>query len=165
VVCLFWREASSIEASPSPITDPTHITLQRAKTAVDAIHTIDALLTEYGYKLGGRVSFSISDQSGTVDDGTIGRGKYLWQVGSCMVAQKIPDGIGHANRGRGLRLHFMTIPTTASTQMMWWTWLSIMASVPHRRIQDFSQMHTTRFNFCRRVCERSSCLVHVFDYR
>lgn len=79
-----------------------YITLQRAKTAVEAIHTIEALLDEYGYVSEGE-SFSISDQSGTVwMMELISRGDTYGKLGAVWVAQRIPDGYvgAHANQAR-----------------------------------------------------------------
>lgn len=79
-----------------------YITLQRAKTAVEAIHTMDALLTQYGYASEGE-SFSISDKSGDVwMMELIGRGDTYGKLGAVWVAQKIPDGYvgAHANQAR-----------------------------------------------------------------
>lgn len=79
-----------------------YITLQRAKTAVEAIHTIDALLNEYGYVSEGE-SFSIGDQSGDIwMMELISRGDTYGKLGAVWVAQKIPDGYvgAHANQAR-----------------------------------------------------------------
>lgn len=79
-----------------------YITLQRAKTAVEAIHKIDELLSQYGYVSEGE-SFSIGDQSGAVwMMELISRGDTYGELGAVWVAQKIPDGyIGaHANQAR-----------------------------------------------------------------
>lgn len=79
-----------------------YITLQRAKTALEAIHTIDSLLNEYGYASSGE-SFSISDQSGVVwMMELISRGDTYGHLGAVWVAQKIPDGYvgAHANQAR-----------------------------------------------------------------
>ncbi|CAB9503535.1 Probable dipeptidase A [Seminavis robusta] len=79
-----------------------YITLQRAKTAVEAIHTINALLDAYGYASSGE-SFSISDKSGDVwMMELIGRGDTYKKLGAVWVAQKIPDGYvgAHANQAR-----------------------------------------------------------------
>ena len=79
-----------------------YITLQRAKTAVEAIHTMDALLNKYGYVSEGE-SFSISDPSGAVwMMELISRGDTYGKLGAVWVAQKIPDGhVGaHANQAR-----------------------------------------------------------------
>jgi dipeptidase len=79
-----------------------YITLQRAKTALEAIHTIDELLSNYGYASSGE-SFSIADGSGAVwMMELIGRGDTYGKLGAVWVAQKIPDGYvgAHANQAR-----------------------------------------------------------------
>jgi dipeptidase len=79
-----------------------YVTLQRAKTAVEAIHTIDDLLNTYGYVSEGE-SFSISDKSGDVwMMEIISRGDTYGKLGAVWVAQKIPDGYvgAHANQAR-----------------------------------------------------------------
>lgn len=79
-----------------------YITLQRAKTAVEAIRTIDTLLNEYGYVSEGE-SFSISERSGDVwMMELISRGDTYGKLGAVWVAQKIPDGYvgAHANQAR-----------------------------------------------------------------
>jgi dipeptidase len=79
-----------------------YITLQRAKTALEAIHTMDSLLNEYGYASSGE-SFSISDRSGVVwMMELIGRGDTYGKLGAVWVATRIPDGYvaAHANQAR-----------------------------------------------------------------
>ena len=79
-----------------------YVTLQRAKTALEAIHTIDDLLNTYGYASSGE-SFSISDRTGVVwMMELIGRGDTYGKLGAVWVAQKIPDGYvaAHANQAR-----------------------------------------------------------------
>jgi dipeptidase len=77
-----------------------YITLQRAKTAKEAIHTMANLLDTYGYASEGE-SFSIADRHGDVwIMEVIGRGK--GKVGAVWVARKVPDGMisGHSNQAR-----------------------------------------------------------------
>ena len=74
-----------------------YITLQRSKTAKEAIHTMVDLLDTYGYASEGE-SFSIADRYGDVwIVEIIGRGK--GKVGAVWVALKVPDGMiaGHSN--------------------------------------------------------------------
>ena len=75
------------------------ITLQRAKTAKEAIQIIVDLTTEYGYASGGE-SFSISDPKEAWIMEFVGRGE--WGKGILWVARKVPDGYvsGHANAAR-----------------------------------------------------------------
>jgi dipeptidase len=91
-----------------------YITLQRAKTARDAIKIMTDLVAEYGYASEGE-SFSIGDPNevwilemigkGTVY-GSLGKGKKKQTVninkGAVWVAIRIPDGYisGHANQAR-----------------------------------------------------------------
>lgn len=91
-----------------------YITLQRAKTAREAIHIMAELVDTYGYYSSGE-SFSISDPHEVwimelIGKGTKmvtkGRGKnaitYNANKGAVWVAVKIPDGYisGHANQAR-----------------------------------------------------------------
>ncbi|MDF1572612.1 MAG: C69 family dipeptidase [Bacteroidales bacterium] len=91
-----------------------YITLQRAKTAREAIHIMAELMDTYGYYSSGE-SFSISDPHEVwimelIGKGTKmvtkGRGKnavtYNANKGAVWVAVKIPDGYisGHANQSR-----------------------------------------------------------------
>ena len=79
-----------------------YLTLQRAKTAVEAIQTIDELLNEYGYVSEGE-SFSIGDHSGDVwMMELISRGDTYGRLGAVWVAIKVPDGYvgAHANQAR-----------------------------------------------------------------
>ncbi len=77
-----------------------YITLQRSKTAKEAIHTMVELLDTYGYASEGE-SFSIADRHGDVwIMEVIGRGK--GKIGAVYVALKVPDGMiaGHSNQAR-----------------------------------------------------------------
>jgi dipeptidase len=91
-----------------------YITLQRAKTAREAIQIMHELVTEYGYYSSGE-SFSIADPNevwimeliGKGEEmATKGRGKkkvsYNKDKGAVWVARRIPDGFvsGHANQAR-----------------------------------------------------------------
>ncbi len=76
-----------------------YITLQRAKTAREAIKVMTDLLAEYGYHSSGE-SFSISDPNEVWLFEYIGKGP---DVKGCLwVARKVPDGYisGHANGPR-----------------------------------------------------------------
>jgi len=74
------------------------ITLQRAKTAREAIATMDALVQDYGYASDGE-SFSIADQNEIWLMELIGKGK---TKGAVWVASRVPEGyIGStANQAR-----------------------------------------------------------------
>jgi dipeptidase len=76
-----------------------YITLQRAKTAREAIQTIAKLMDDYGYNSSGE-SFSISDPNEVWIMEIIGKGS--GNRGAVWVARKVPDGYvcGHANQSR-----------------------------------------------------------------
>lgn len=75
------------------------ITLQRSKTAREAIQTMSKLVNEYGYASTGE-SFSIADQSELWYMELIGKGRIA--KGAVWVARRVPDGYvtGHANQAR-----------------------------------------------------------------
>ncbi len=76
-----------------------YITLQRAKTAREAIRIIGELTDEYGYYSSGE-SFSIADKNEAWILEIIGKGP--GNKGALWVAVRIPDGYvsGHANQAR-----------------------------------------------------------------
>jgi dipeptidase len=76
-----------------------YITLQRAKTAREAIKIMGELVAEYGYYSEGE-SFSVCDQNEAWILEMIGKG--VGNKGAVWVAQRIPDGYisGHANQAR-----------------------------------------------------------------
>lgn len=90
-----------------------YITLQRARTAREAIKVIGELLEEYGYYSSGE-SFSISDPNEVWIMEMIGKGspqivkdkrgrtRTVYNKGAVWVAMRIPDGYisGHANQAR-----------------------------------------------------------------
>ena len=73
-----------------------YITLQRAKTAREAIEVMTSLVRDYGYASSGE-SFSIADPSEVWVMELIGKGKA--DKGAVWVARRVPDGYisGHAN--------------------------------------------------------------------
>jgi dipeptidase len=75
------------------------ITLQRSRTAREAIQTISHLMSTYGYASGGE-GFSIADQQEAWVMEIIGKGNY--EKGAVWVAQRLPDGYicAHANQAR-----------------------------------------------------------------
>lgn len=75
------------------------LTLQRAKTAREAIKIIDELAREYGYKSSGE-TFSIADPNEAWIMELIGKGPN--QKGIVWVAARVPDGMisAHANLSR-----------------------------------------------------------------
>lgn len=79
-----------------------YVTLQRSKTAREAISTMSRLMDTYGYASEGE-SFSIADASGDVwIMEVIGRGDKYGTKGAVWVARKVPDGYitAHANQAR-----------------------------------------------------------------
>lgn len=76
-----------------------YVTLQRAKTAREAISVIDDLMQTYGYASSGE-SFSIADPREVWLMEIIGKGNY--SQGAVWVATRIPDGFvsAHANQAR-----------------------------------------------------------------
>lgn len=75
------------------------LTLQRSKTAREAIATMNQLVNTYGYGSTGE-SFSIADQDELWYLELIGKGSH--ELGAVWVARKVPDGYvtGHANQAR-----------------------------------------------------------------
>jgi len=91
-----------LETQPGAIIDYgslMYITLQRAKTAREAIKIMAELLAEYGYASSGE-SFSISDAHEVWIWEMIGKGE--GEKGAVWVTRRIPDGYfsGHANQAR-----------------------------------------------------------------
>ncbi len=76
-----------------------YVTLQRAKTAREAIDVMTNLVADYGYYSSGE-SFSIADPEEVWILEMIGKGE--GEKGAVWVAQRIPDGYisGHANQAR-----------------------------------------------------------------
>jgi dipeptidase len=76
-----------------------YITLQRAKTAREAISVMTSLVDKYGYASSGE-SFSIADPSEVWIMELIGKGKT--DKGAVWVARRVPDNCisGHANHSR-----------------------------------------------------------------
>jgi dipeptidase len=76
-----------------------YVTLQRAKSAREAIKIMTDLVAKYGYYSSGE-SFSIADENEVWIMELIGKGE--WGKGAVWVALQIPDGYvsGHANQAR-----------------------------------------------------------------
>ncbi len=76
-----------------------YITLQRAKTAREAITIMDELMQTYGYASSGE-SISIADTEEVWYMEIVGKGK--GEKGSVWVARRVPEGYisGHANQAR-----------------------------------------------------------------
>ncbi|MDD5951429.1 MAG: C69 family dipeptidase [Bacteroidales bacterium] len=89
------------QANPDGIMDYgslIYVTLQRARTAREAIETIVALANEYGYPSSGE-SFSIADTNEAWVMDLVGKGQ---EKGIVWVARRVPDGYicAHANQAR-----------------------------------------------------------------
>jgi dipeptidase len=82
-----------------------YITLQRAKTAREAIKIMTGLAAEYGYKRTGE-SFSIADKNEIWILEFIGKGEY--GKGGVWAAARVPDGYiaAHANQSRIRQINF-----------------------------------------------------------
>ncbi|MDA3880108.1 MAG: C69 family dipeptidase [Prolixibacteraceae bacterium] len=93
---------SELSSQPGAIMDYgslIYVTLQRAKTAREAIEVMTGLVEKYGYYCSGE-SFSIADPEEVWILELIGKGEGY--TGAVWVAQRIPDGYisGHANQAR-----------------------------------------------------------------
>ena len=89
------------QANPDGIMDYgslIYVTLQRARTAREAIETIVALANEYGYPSSGE-SFSFADSNEAWVMDLVGKGN---EKGIVWVARRVPDGYicAHANQAR-----------------------------------------------------------------
>lgn len=75
------------------------VTLQRTRSAREAIHTMSELMAAYGYASEGE-SFSIADQNEAWIMELIGKGNY--GRGAVWVARRLPEGAvsAHANQAR-----------------------------------------------------------------
>jgi dipeptidase len=98
VSILAWNQTGAVLDYGSLI----YITLQRAKTAREAIAVMVDLMDRYGYASGGE-SFSLADTVGEVwMMEVISRGSEYGRMGAVWVAHRIPDGAvaAHANQAR-----------------------------------------------------------------
>ena len=93
------RELSRQEGAVMDYGSLIYVTLQRAKTAREAIGVMASLVEEHGYCSSGE-SFSISDPEEVWILEMIGKGE--GEKGAVWVAVRIPDGYisGHANQAR-----------------------------------------------------------------
>jgi dipeptidase len=93
------EELSSQEGAIMDYGSLIYVTLQRAKTAREAIQVMAGLVEKYGYYSSGE-SFSIADPNEVWIMELIGKGE--GEKGAVWVALKIPDGYisGHANQAR-----------------------------------------------------------------
>ena len=92
-------ELSSQEGAIMDYGSLIYVTLQRAKTAREAIEVMTNLVEEYGYYSSGE-SFSIADPKEVWILELIGKGE--GEKGAVWVALRVPDGYisGHANQAR-----------------------------------------------------------------
>lgn len=119
-------------ATPNGIMDYgslIYITLQRCKTAREAIKCISELLDAYGYCSSGE-SFSIIDTKEAWIFELIGKGGEMrnakgkivkgWSKGAVWVARRIPDGYisGHANQARITTFPLADGKTSITNRMM-----------------------------------------------
>jgi dipeptidase len=97
------------------------VTLQRSKTAREAISVLDDLMQTYGYASGGE-SFSIADQKEAWVMEIIGKGEY--ELGSVWVAVKVPDGsiTGHANQARIQQFPLDEVQSCHPNYLRWHCW-------------------------------------------
>lgn len=93
------RELGSQDGAIMDYGSLIYVTLQRAKTAREAIQVMTDLVAEFGYYSSGE-SFSIADPEEVWILEMIGKGQ--GEKGAVWVAQRIPDGFisGHANQAR-----------------------------------------------------------------
>ena len=93
------KELSTQEGAIMDYGSLIYVTLQRAKTAREAIEVMTSLVDEYGYASSGE-SFSIADKNEVWIMEMIGKGER--ETGAVWVARRIPDGYisGHANQAR-----------------------------------------------------------------
>lgn len=93
------KELSSQDGAIMDYGSLIYVTLQRAKTAREAIDVMTNLVEEYGYYSSGE-SFSIADAEEVWILEMIGKGQ--GEKGAVWVAMRIPDGYisGHANQAR-----------------------------------------------------------------
>ena len=97
-----WGGIAELAHQPGAIVDYgslIYITLQRAKSARQAIQIMTDLIAEYGYASEGE-SFTLADPSEVWILEMIGKGGY--EKGAVWAAQRIPDGYisAHANQAR-----------------------------------------------------------------
>ena len=94
-----------------------YITLQRARTAREAVEVMTSLVRDFGYASEGE-SFSIADPSEVWVMEMIGKGKS--DPGAVWVARRVPDGYisGHANHARIHKFPFNDAETLYSPDVI-----------------------------------------------
>ena len=117
-----------------------YVTLQRARTAREAIRVMDELVQTYGYPSEGE-SFSIADKDECWIFEIVGKGE---EKGAVWVAVRIPDGCisGHANQSR---IH--TFPLNDPENCLYSPDVITFA-----RKKGFFQGEDAQFSFCDTYC-------------
>ena len=117
-----------------------YVTLQRARTAREAIRVMDELVQTYGYPSEGE-SFSIADKDECWIFEIVGKGE---EKGAVWVAVRIPDGCisGHANQSR---IH--TFPLNDPENCLYSPDVITFA-----RKKGFFQGEDAQFSFCDSYC-------------
>lgn len=118
-----------------------YITLQRAKTAREAIEIIDHLMQTYGYASGGE-SFSIADKNEIWIMEIVGKGSK--ELGAVWAAAKVPDGYisAHANQSRIHKINFNDPEN----------WLYSKDVVEFARTMGYYSGSDEDFSFCDAYC-------------
>ena len=117
-----------------------YITLQRARTAREAIRVMDELVQTYGYPSEGE-SFSIADKDECWIFEIVGKGD---EKGAVWVAVRIPDGCisGHANQSR---IHHFPLNDPENC-------LYAPDVISFARKKGFFQGEDAQFSFCDAYC-------------
>lgn len=140
------------------------VTLQRAKTARQAIALMGNLTATYGYASEGE-SFSIADPNEVWVLEMIGKGP--GEVGTVWVAVRIPDGYvsGHANQARYAFLSLRLEPTLARMHTILFSLFFVSSFVC--LFDPWSLwfvhwfvlfLHSLYFSY---LCQITSCLTHM----
>lgn len=118
-----------------------YVTLQRAKSAREAIKIMDELVTEYGYPSGGE-SFSIADKNEVWIMEMVGKGAK--EKGAVWVAARVPDGYicAHANQSRIDKINFNDPEN----------WLYSKDVVDFARAMGYYEGSDEDFSFCDAYC-------------
>ncbi|MBQ2243174.1 MAG: C69 family dipeptidase [Bacteroidales bacterium] len=118
-----------------------YITLQRAKTAREAIQIIDELMQTYGYASGGE-SFSVADKNEIWIMEIVGKGSK--EKGAVWVAARVPDGYvcAHANQSRIHKINFNDPEN----------WLYAKDVVDFARSMGYYEGSDEDFSFCDAYC-------------
>ncbi|MBO7647066.1 MAG: C69 family dipeptidase [Bacteroidales bacterium] len=127
-----------------------YITLQRARTAREAIKVMTELIAQYGYASEGE-SFSFVDPNEAWVMDLIGKGETLydakgkvskvWSTGAVWVARRVPDGYicGHANQSRITTFPQRDGKTSITSKEMSKIFLPTVETVYSAEIVDFAK--------------------------